>query len=87
LGLRGTTGLKGRRAADLIVGGKGVDEMYGLGGDDLICGGFGYEVIPNDEVGEVVVGDRSSPGRVTIGFEEIPIGRHRHHSVALHHPV
>jgi RTX calcium-binding nonapeptide repeat (4 copies) len=49
LGTAGDDRLKGRRAADVIVGGKGVDEIYGLGGDDLICGGFGYEVIPNDE--------------------------------------
>jgi hypothetical protein len=39
-----------------------VDEISGLGDDDLICGGFGYEVIPNDEVGEVVVGDRIFAG-------------------------
>jgi RTX calcium-binding nonapeptide repeat (4 copies) len=62
LGLRGDDRLKGRRAADVIVGGKGVDEIYGLGDDDLICGGFKLQVIPNDEVGEVVVGDRIFAG-------------------------
>jgi Ca2+-binding RTX toxin-like protein len=49
VGTAGDDRLKGTRAADVIVGGKGVDEIYRLGGDDLICGGFGYEVIPNDE--------------------------------------
>jgi hypothetical protein len=79
LGTAGDDRLKGRRAADVIVGGKGVDEIYGLNGDDLICGGFGYEIIPNDDLADFVVGDRIFAGPGHDRVRGIPIGRHRHH--------
>ncbi len=52
--------IRGTKAHDVIVGGRGPNVIFGAGGNDVICGGFGRDVIHGERGNDTIDGKRGN---------------------------
>lgn len=57
IGNQGDNVLTGTSGRDVIVAGRGADEVHGMGGDDVICGGGGKDQIFGDDGADWIDGE------------------------------